>query len=926
MKKSIYSRLILGLTVLALAGCSGTTSSSSPFSYDSIVPPVSSDPVVTSETTSSDSQEVVSTSEEPIESSEEPAESSEEPVVSSEEISSEEPIESSEEPAVSDESEEPLVSSDDESSEEPAISSDEPSSEEPAISSDEPSSEEPIVSSEDPISSEEPIESSEEPVSSEESISSEEPVVSSEDSSSEYASSEQASSEQPSSEAPVVEARSDVVFTATGSESAAQWKGNEFTATGEPVSLVSSSKIFFSTSGALKMGSSREAGSVTFNLGPAKVEKVIVSVSAWLNSSGRADTGAAISVSTDKVSAVKKTVTSSKASYELDFSSKDVESSTITFTSTGRIYFYSFSVIYGNVEPVYPTSIAVPTELEVQEGRSKKINITYSPSNTNVKQASFSSDNEKIATVDKDGKVYGVALGETNVHITVVGLSGNIEKDVRIVVTEVVPESKVELKHNYKEYIDHNIYDLSASPSVGETNLLVIPVWFTDSTNYIKTANRDAVRADIQNAYFGTQEQTGWHSVKTFYETESMGALTVNGTVSEWYEPGQSSSVYYDEDNAPTADLVVSASDWYFSTHSGAKRADYDGDGDGWLDGVMLIYAAPDYDAMDKESASNLWAYCYWVQDTQTQSKTNPGANVFFWASYDFLYDSSTASSKTGKSDYSSGDCSHCTIDAHTFTHEMGHVFGLDDYYDYSTTYKPAGRFSMQDENIGGHDPYSVMALGWANPYIPTDSTSITIGAFQSTHDLILLTPEWNDIDSPFDEYLLLELYTPTGLNEFDCKYSYDGRGKGPSSVGIRLWHVDARLLYCNGFDRNDEPIVSINQMTVDPTYDSEYGVYLAWSNSLSSSGMGSYLGSSYDKYDQLSLIRNNKNASLHGSDALSDSSLFKDGSSFSMSDFSKQFANTGKLNSGKNLGWSFTVSISGTGASATATIDLVRD
>lgn len=56
---------------------------------------------------------------------------------------------------------------------------------------------------------------------------------------------------------------------------------------------------------------------------------------------------------------------------------------------------------------------------------------------------------------------------------------------------------------------------------------------------------------------------------------------------------------------------------------------------------------------------------------------------------------------------------------------------------------------------------------------------------------MILLTPKWNEYDSPFDEYLLLELYTPSGINKYHAS-SLNDLGK----IGIRLWYVDARLIY----------------------------------------------------------------------------------------------------------------------------------
>ncbi len=78
--------------------------------------------------------------------------------------------------------------------------------------------------------------------------------------------------------------------------------------------------------------------------------------------------------------------------------------------------------------------------------------------------------------------------------------------------------------YNYKHFTKYNAYQISSAPCVGAANILVIPVWFTDSGNYIASSNRENVRSDIQAAYFGTNEQTGWRSVKTFYEEESHGA------------------------------------------------------------------------------------------------------------------------------------------------------------------------------------------------------------------------------------------------------------------------------------------------------------------------------------------------------------------------------------------------------------------
>jgi M6 family metalloprotease-like protein len=405
--------------------------------------------------------------------------------------------------------------------------------------------------------------------------------------------------------------------------------------------------------------------------------------------------------------------------------------------------------------------------------------------------------------------------------------------------------------------------------------------------------------------------------VKTFYEEESHGALTFTGKVSEWYSCGKSST-YYSVDNYyknpsdpssyvhNTSDLVIAASDWYFDNHTDDDRLNYDKDGDGYLDSVMLIYGAPDHIAAGSDD-DNLWAYCFWTDENP--NVTSPTANVFFWASYDFMYSSSKAYQRTGKSYYGGGDTRYCSIDTHTYIHEMGHVFGLEDYYDYSGQHNPAAGFSMQDNNVGSHDPFSSYALGWGKAYIPTETTTINLKPFQDTGEMILLSPNPDSNNSPFAEYLLLEYYTPTGLNKFDCDHKYsDAYPQGPNTQGIRLWHVDARLAKFNQYNGSLSP-------TTNPP--SQYNkVIMINSNTYlgngitADSGYLSPLGSEYYNLNILQMIRNTTSLSEDNylNNNLRSNDLFKAGATFSMSTYKYQFTKTGKLNSNTNLGFTFTV------------------
>ena len=365
-------------------------------------------------------------------------------------------------------------------------------------------------------------------------------------------------------------------------------------------------------------------------------------------------------------------------------------------------------------------------------------------------------------------------------------------------------------------------------------------------------------------------------------------------------------SYYADEENGgdATINLVPQAAKWYFDNNPSDSLRNYDKDGDGYLDGIMLIYGAPDYSCLENDNYSNLWAYCYWVQEVSEKNTANPGSNAFFWASYDFMYSSDKSRTRTGKTNYGGGDTSHCNIDAHTYTHEMGHMFGLEDYYDYSGQFSPAGGFSMQDANVGGHDPYSSYALGWGSAYKPTETTTIYLKPFSETGEMILLAPSYNSYNSPFDEYILVEYYTPTALNKYDSDYCYcNGYPQGPKTSGIRVWHVDARLLTYAKYPKT-------SNITINPNANDLYGH--AMSNTYSGGNAGSdyisALGANYANYNVLQLIRNDTSINYRTDDNFSESSLFKTNATFTMSAYGKQFVKTGKLNQDVNLGWSFTI------------------
>ena len=155
---------------------------------------------------------------------------------------------------------------------------------------------------------------------------------------------------------------------------------------------------------------------------------------------------------------------------------------------------------------------------------------------------------------------------------------------------EDIEKSQVTL--TYKDYVENNIYDIDSTPCQGNPKILVVPIWFTDSNLYIKANEKEQVRSDIEDAYFGSNTDTGWRSVKTYYEELSNNKIHLTGVVTDWYTCSESSRQYYNikTGQAKTNQLVTTVVDWYREQSGDTTMTSFDSDHNGYLDGVMLIF------------------------------------------------------------------------------------------------------------------------------------------------------------------------------------------------------------------------------------------------------------------------------------------------------------------------------------------------
>lgn len=452
-----------------------------------------------------------------------------------------------------------------------------------------------------------------------------------------------------------------------------------------------------------------------------------------------------------------------------------------------------------------------------------------------------------------------------------------------------VPADKVDLELNYNDLSGTLSNNKSVMPSLGDANLLVIPVHLPGGNEY-KT---DKVKSDIEKVFFGDKDDSslGFKSVKQYYSEASYGKFNLSGTVTDWFDATTLVSDVKDITSGTEGTIVNKilrgAVDWAGSSQ-GINLKDFDNNEDGNIDGVYLVYdhldwttenyiqheSNPQFDSSTLNQA--FWNFTYW--DFYSKSKNDePATSGFSWSSFDMMYTSYCERNKNDTPDLS--DLSKIKLDSHTFIHEFGHLLGLEDYYSSSdSSYHPAGESTMMDQNIGDLDSYSKMLLGWVTPYVVYGTSEITItNVSKSSGNSVIVIPsnyaeisqsvedaiKGNRIDkfrytfNPFSEYLMIDLYTPDGNNEQDTfgPYVFD-RSAMANKVGVRIYHIDSRIFKCKVVDyMGGQKLAYVDGYVWDgQMLQDDEAILMPISNNMSES-KNFQLPQSFDYFDQIRLL-----------------------------------------------------------------------
>jgi len=334
---------------------------------------------------------------------------------------------------------------------------------------------------------------------------------------------------------------------------------------------------------------------------------------------------------------------------------------------------------------------------------------------------------------------------------------------------------KVEIDQSMQDAVDtlnryyyDDSYQFNLLPSKGDVNILVVPIQFTNdhfSSNEL---------AMIEYGFFGDGLQ--FETLQSYYLESSYGQLNINGDVltpytaeytSEYYENYSSQHNEY----ASGVDLLIEELiRYYLQTNPNLDLSQFDSEGDGFIDAVHLVYSAPfNYNLEDPF----YWAYQYYYYATQGEEETDYVSwgefelDSYVFSSVDFFYENGREN-------------------AWTIIHETGHLLGLEDYYDYTPSTDSnkggLGQIDIMDNTLGDHNPFSKLLLDWIDPIVVTDSYTLAINRFDTTGDSIIVA---NQFSSIFDEYFIMNFYTPSGLN---------GTNDFISESGLLMYHVNAKL------------------------------------------------------------------------------------------------------------------------------------
>lgn len=307
-------------------------------------------------------------------------------------------------------------------------------------------------------------------------------------------------------------------------------------------------------------------------------------------------------------------------------------------------------------------------------------------------------------------------------------------------------------------------------PSTGEVHMLVIPVAYSDYPDYKESFDPQRLQDQFFAPYVPDQPMRE-QSVRAFYYQSSYGKLDLTGTVLPIYDAPQTSEHYGDAYPTAIPELIKEALSYHMA--QGLDLSQYDSDGDGVLDGVILKSLRP-------EDRSDGWHYVYSCGGTSTVGEYRVEAYMY------------SAVKKIDDGAFGIRE---------VYKHETGHLLGLPDHY--SRPSQSSGSHNTLPSNTEELmlsyyyyiNAYYKYLLGWIDPVILTGKDAIKPMALAPVEPLenpdglpraAVLVPHGENF--PFGEYYVAE-YRAGGFDRATSPKSFFTQ-----NPGVVIWHCDTAV------------------------------------------------------------------------------------------------------------------------------------
>lgn len=322
-------------------------------------------------------------------------------------------------------------------------------------------------------------------------------------------------------------------------------------------------------------------------------------------------------------------------------------------------------------------------------------------------------------------------------------------------------------------------------PHVGEQHGIVILMEFNDK-GFTTMENPKQYYTDAMNKEGFTAENGANGSARDFFIASSNGifrpTFDVYGPVKiDYAQHDAGQGTYNTEINMGT--LVKAAIEGLDDV---VDFAQYDHDGDGYVDNVYIYYAGNG--AADSKDTNTIWPHAFDMRGWGIDLKTNDGVRIGSYTCSNEVDGTRSGNLPTGIG---------------TFVHEFGHCLGFADHYDTtdaSANYTPGSWDTMAGGSYNNnantpplYSSFERYELGWLTPEDITHRT-----------DALNELPNLGDSNKAYkvsvpgkdNEYFLLENRQQTGWDAYL-----------PSS-GMLIWHID-----------DDKTVWKDNEVNNNPTH-----------------------------------------------------------------------------------------------------------